>query len=599
MGYITDMYQAYDTFRDRINESCPPFHDKILMNLEITITPEGKFVRADKLYDHDVYQRRITKNPEAAKDGSILPAETNVAPVTSESCARQGVSPAPHALCDKLKYFDPAGKHRVRYMEQLGEWVSSDYSHPIAEAVYKYVGGGTVMSDLKKYKDSKTFSYTDNDMVRWRVEGLKGEDPECWKNKNLRQKYIDYQESLSKGKEASGFCHITGKRTYVCEKYPRSAIYRKHKNLSAMEFGNNAGEYFEVGQDVIDKFQASSRFLRTYYGSAIGDSTVITWCTNGEDLVGAEKPLFFSSEREFKLPFEYRKALKNYCDMELDKMEEDTDVITAIFHVIDPDKGRICVPLYDKQAARTYFDNLRKWDGSLCWADSQGNIRTLAIPYILKCAHSIVNGEEEKISKSGFKLVSRDLHALIDARIHGLPFPRPVADKIISRAMRFETIGQADVRRRIINAACAVYRKTVFDASGEEVSMMFNPDSKDRNYLFGRLLAILERIERIADINKKSSSDSKGPEPMVIKKHLQYIFRPMDTVNEVILNLDRNVFTKLSQKNRAYFRNLISDVLAALNECGEDLNKPLDPSHLVGYSLQKTDMSRKKTDEDE
>ena len=48
----------------------------------------------------------------------------------------------------------------------------------------------------------------------------------------------------------------------------------------------------------------------------------------------------------------------------------------------------------------------------------------------------------------------------------------------------------------VLNTACAVVRMFRYDHFKEEWSMVLEEDNKDRSYLFGRLLAVLEKVER-------------------------------------------------------------------------------------------------------
>ena len=69
-------------------------------------------------------------------------------------------APAPHALCDNLKYvardyekFMPQGKKGLKvlydsYIEQLQNWNDSDSKHPKVTAIYDYLSQNDLVADL-------------------------------------------------------------------------------------------------------------------------------------------------------------------------------------------------------------------------------------------------------------------------------------------------------------------------------------------------------------------------------------------------------------------------------------------------------------------
>ena len=112
--------------------------------------------------------------------------------------------------------------------------------------------------------------------------------------------------------------------------------------------------------------------------------------------------------------------------------------------------------------------------------------------------------------------------------------------------------------------------------------MKLDTTETNRSYLFGRILAIAERVERSA-----YSKDEQNREPNAIRLWSAFVQRPMSTwmTLEGLLN---PYFQKVSPASRTYFRNLLSEVVGLLQE--EDLdnrNRQLDDLFLIGYYLQR------------
>jgi CRISPR-associated protein Csd1 len=104
-------------------------------NIDITIDLEGDFISIAQV--------------DAKAEGKFI------FPVTEGSIGRtSGISP--HPLCEQLDYFlDSCPKKHKPYMDQLFAWKQSSRTHPIIQAVYKYLLKNTIKHDLtsltKKY----------------------------------------------------------------------------------------------------------------------------------------------------------------------------------------------------------------------------------------------------------------------------------------------------------------------------------------------------------------------------------------------------------------------------------------------------------------
>ena len=121
--------------------------------------------------------------------------------------------------------------------------------------------------------------------------------------------------------------------------------------------------------------------------------------------------------------------------------------------------------------------------------------------------------------------------------------------------------------------------------------MALEPERKDRSYQFGRLLAVMEKIER----DTYDSSDSREPNAI----RLQSIFcqRPMTTAGNLEKQLERAYFPRLKPNNRIFYKNLMGQIMSIISDFPpETWNTPLDNTYLMGYYLQRSALYAKKTD---
>ena len=149
---------------------------------------------------------------------------------------------------------------------------------------------------------------------------------------------------------------------------------------------------------------------------------------------------------------------------------------------------------------------------------------------------------------------------------------------------------QEDIRENLLFTACAVIRKYRMDRFKEEWNMALEPEKKDRSYQFGRLLAVMEKVER-------DTYDSDSREPNAIRMQSVFCQRPMYAAGNLEKQLERAYFPRLKPGIRIWYKNLmgqIMDIISAFPQ--EDWNKPLEDSYLMGYYLQRSALYTKKTD---
>ena len=123
--------------------------------------------------------------------------------------------------------------------------------------------------------------------------------------------------------------------------------------------------------------------------------------------------------------------------------------------------------------------------------------------------------------------------------------------------------------------------------------MTLDLQNHNRSYLFGRLLAVLEKAE--------SCTYSKGEnrETNAIRLQSAFVNHPMQ-VWKILEEAVRPYFQKMDPMRRAYYKNKIGEIVAGFEESRpEYLNKALESDYLLGYYLQRADLNTKKEDKQE
>ena len=122
--------------------------------------------------------------------------------------------------------------------------------------------------------------------------------------------------------------------------------------------------------------------------------------------------------------------------------------------------------------------------------------------------------------------------------------------------------------------------------------MALDESNTNRSYLFGRLLAIAEKVERDTyDAEEKR-------EPNAVRMQSVFARRPMYAWR--ILEEQLNpYYRQLSPQARQFYKKLTGEILDKLDVKCPSLNAPLEDLYLLGYYNQRQALYRKKQSSNE
>ena len=116
----------------------------------------------------------------------------------------------------------------------------------------------------------------------------------------------------------------------------------------------------------------------------------------------------------------------------------------------------------------------------------------------------------------------------------------------------------------------------------------------DRSFQFGRLLAVLERVE--LDYYKKSG---KYRETTANKNMSIFRQRPLDGYDRVSKWLETAYIPRTPAWAVSRYRKLVGEIMDILAEfTPAELNKPVGNTFLLGYSPQRNDFYKRNPNED-
>lgn len=586
MGLLQKAVETYESHiayagdhRAGASMMAPVGHIVTRADLDVTIDRDGHFISASVV---DKSEPKI-----------VIPATESSAGRTSAPCA--------HPLCDQIGYLMPENETKYQlYIDQLGQWMESEYGHPKLGPVLSYVRSGTLLTDLlafgavKLNEDGKPEN--EKLLVRWRVLG---EDPEeCWLDRSLFDAFTRWY-SMKNG-DGHGLCMVTGEETAPAGQHPKGII---PINGNAKLISANDSSGFTYRGRFIEEWQAASvgymasqkahnalRWLAQEQGVIFGGRTFLCWNPQGRTVTPAAMPFMRPPKPIFR-PTEYRDALKKTLEGMKAEWKPTDGVVLAAFDAATT--GRLSVTYYNELSGSDFFQRLHDWDAACCWLDWRFGIQSPPLWQIVNCAFGTQQTEKGVTRlKTDDRIMRQMMQRLISCRVDRAAMGADIVKALVSRASRPLAYDEP-VRENLLFTACAVIRKYRYDKFKEEWEMALEPEKKDRSYQFGRLLAVMEKVER-------DTYDGDGREPNAIRMQSVFCQRPMYAANNLEKQLERAYFPRLHPAGRIWYKNLIGQIMAAISEFPqEEWNRPLDDSYLMGYYLQRTALYTKNTNDAE
>lgn len=640
MQVLSEMYDDCINEAGKIHDNQPMLlpvsHITVNAQIEVDIDENGGFLDA----------RDVDKSDAVT-----------VIPVTEDSGSRSsGI--APHPLCDKLCYV--AGDYAAyvdekmagcyeAYIKGLFEWTASPYSHEKVELIYQYLKKGSLIKDLivkgvihKKEDDNFDENYKiagisqADAFVRFRVIKRNSYDDvkETWRDKSLFDAYVKYSVSRLGNID---LCCVKGERMPCTVKHPQKIRNSgdKAKLISANDETDftfkgrftDKNEAVSVGYETSQKAHNMLRWLIAKQGYTSDTTAYVAWEIHNYDIPDIFKDSYRaygiydiaedSDEDEEddepvvdvgeRYAVKIRKCIAGYGK----QLDDRAKVI--IMGLDSATTGRMSIKYYRELTGSQFMENLNHWYGNCKWrfaGKNNGRVEigeyTPAPGDIAKYAFGCERNGRMDISP---KLLNATIERILPCIVDRRQIPKDIVRAAVNRAGRPESMSKGNWRR-CVGIACALI-KYELSYNNEEVKM--EQDSKydnDRDYLFGRLLALFEKIEECAyketeDRTGNAESSSRDKRPTHASRYWNvYTRRPAKTACTIMGNL-RPYINKLEKSGNsgllAYYSKKIGEVMNLLNKCGDDGRElfndtPLGERYLLGYYAQYYDNKKSNTD---
>jgi CRISPR-associated protein Csd1 len=516
MSWIQKLYESYEQAQfTRTQEETRPWplaHFSKRAHVEVVIDDSGHLRRINRL---------------GAKESATL------IPVTEASLGRAGSKIAPHPLCEEVSYCAidfPGGdeKKQTAYMSNLEKWCLSEQAHPKTKAILDYLRRATLWADLlregmiplvvegvrgkEKISDAKIF-------IRWRVESPNNPSSSTWEDTELIDAWISY-DKLQNPK--NGVCMVLGEEARLCSNHPK--FIRHAGDGAKLISANDASGYTfrgrftdDTGQqacgvsyEVTQKAHNTLRWLIQRQGHKYGDpkqpQVVVSWAVGGAPipdpfgssltliLAGAEAigstETIVDTDAGQGFARRLNLALKGYRA----RLGPTDDIVVMGLDSATP--GRMAITYYRELTGSEFLARIKRWHTDFAWHQNFGkDKRFVGAPAPYDIAEAAYGRRiDDKLKKAS---IERLLPCIVD----GQPLPRDLMEMACRRASHrtgFEgrTREEKDQEwEKTLGIACALFRGY---HSKETYPMVLEANRRTRDYLYGRLLAVADQLERAA-----------------------------------------------------------------------------------------------------
>lgn len=634
MSWLEKCYETYENCQQEIGIQkfqaegdkrsyvplLPVAHTTQLVNIEVELDQNGDFQDARLL----------------AKD-----EQTTIIPCTEESSARtSGV--VPHPLVDKLQYiaadypaYGGAKKSGWNlYHTQLQDWCSSPYADAKVCAVLRFLEKGCLVASLvKKHilfldengkmpakwtgnKDEKpkileTLASADQteSFVRFRVGGI-----DLAQDEAVRESFIHYYEMKQ---QRVDFCTVQGKQMAVSTLSPykirnpgdRAKLISSNDSTNYTYRGRfvTAEQALSIGYETTQKAHSALRWLISKQGCSNGDQTVVVWGTKGEPIpdittdsmdLGDDFAAAFAQLGQPQLPpateseyaERFNKAIQGYGKA----LDEKANTVVMILD--SATQGRLSIRYYRELAGSELMKNITDWHRNFAW---QLNYRS--------APESAEPGQKPKwkrvsfwgapspadIAKAAYgekadkKIIQQTVERLVPCITEGKYLPRDLMLSAVHRATAGIGLEPWEYQKTC-GIACALICGYYHRNKKEDFVMTdgkyVDETIDDRSYLFGRILACAEQIER-----RVQSQTGETRPTNAERLRLVFVQRPAKTT--ALLQQKLTPYLNRMRANGVSRDKRYSTLQELVGRLGAEnyTNKPLNELYLLGYACQMMD----------
>lgn len=616
MSWLLNLQETYEANLKEVGEIkknrfgreytlLPVAHTTQNAHIEVAISEEGEFHSASVINKDDA---------------------STLIPSTVDSASRAGAAVFPYALHDKLnytagdfvKYGGKVGKEdpfKV-YIDNLAGWVNSPFKNKKVESIYNYVKKGCLIEDLVA---EKVLFLDENEKMieKWhkKYEVLHGERPPIftavtgsqesafvrfkvhssseivtapWRDKEVYDSFVNFYPKQVGNED---ICFVTGKLLPSTDKHANKIRHAADKaklisgnDSSGFTFRgrfNKSEEVASISYETSQKAHNALKWLIDKQGKLVDQRVFLIW---GNETVELGDPLensyTFSQNINVEVvattndiyALEFSKALDGY------RHNLRSDLKVNILVIDSATTGRMGILYYRNMDKELYFERIKKWHTTCVWRHSFVQDKQRKFFFGAPATKDIAFAAYGPHAND--KLVKGLMERMLSCVIEGAKIPPDIIRSAIQRTSNPVAMENWEWEKAL-SITCALVNKE----EGFEVGL--DRKNTDRDYLFGRMLAVADVLERSAMRPDERRATNAIRYMSAFSKHPA---RTWNTIQDSIQPYQ----AKLG-KGAVYYTKIMDEIGSKIKM--EDFNdRPLSGKYLLGLYSQRHDIYTKKDD---
>jgi len=616
MSWLLQLYETYESNLHLVGKPEKKHNEQEYTLLPIAHTTQNAHIEVNVTEEGEFHSAIVIDK----KDANTL------IPCTEESASRAGSKIAPYPLHDKLSYvagdFVAYGGQIKKespytyYIDRLHNWANSPYATDKVRSIYRYVNKGRLIEDLVREgvlhtdADNRLLEKWDkpdvsrpeifsvmvgppeNLFVRFNVYSSGKHLTDVWKDPEMYDSFIRYY-SEQLGDE--DLCFVTGQvlpRTDRHANKIRNAA-DKAKLISANDSSGftfrgrftSSDEAASISYEASQKAHNALKWLINRQGKIIDQRVFLIWGNDTLDVPDPSEDSFaispsastVSRERETLthqgFAEEFSKALDGYRH----NLASKSDINILILD--SATTGRMAVLYYRNMEKELYLSRLTKWHSTCAWLhryrrnDNGEFVQFYGAPATKDIAFAAYGPRAgDKVVKG---LMERMLTCILDDKNQKIP--QDIVTSAYYRASNPVSMERWEWEKTLSIACALINRK-------ERLQVALDETNDHRDYLFGRLLAIADVLERraLGDENRATNA---------IRYMNSFSRHPARTWSTIQSSL---------QPYQARLGRFANDLNKIIDEVGSRIpvdqfnDKPLSGLYLLGFYSQRHELYQKK-----
>lgn len=633
----------------------PLYHTTVAAQISVTIDEGGNFLRAETVSDGDKLTIIPVTEKSASRTAGVEPhplcdnlkylAGDYADYVTKKDCSKN------HSLyMEQLESWadSPYSHKKVRailsYLQK-----NSLISDLCKAGVLKADESGRISDKIKIQIVSQTEAF-----VRFRIENgelpdrdmLADEDgkylPECWKDRTLQKSYIEYCRSRQ---DKKGLSYLTGEMAQISFLQPKKIRNEGDgaKLISSNDESNytfrgrfiNKEEAFAIGYEDSQKAHNALKWIIRKQGCNYGSMCFVTWesslkaipdwqtgsdeiCEKAEEMgwsVKDERDNEIDLDAEVNLDNEvdldgpgnvrkvsvtgeagaarFRQALRGY------RRNLDQSSKTVIMAFDAATTGRLAMMEFKNYASSRYLKAIQSWHERCNWIHQKSKKEkgryTFEGMVGIRDAAELLYGTEQngyfslKGKEERYKDVAKRWMPCI---LEGREVPEDMVRLAVQRASSPMSFDSRFLWERILTLACSLVRQQYLAKKKGDWTMALDVTCTKRDYLYGRLLALADRIE-YRTYDKEDGRQTNAKRYMCAFS--QHPFRTWKVIEEKL----EPYLVRLSVSERLFYQNLMNEIYDRFTVEDYENDVPLSGLYLLGYHNQALALKENKKEENE